>query len=154
MITSPDELRRTLSEVDDEDISASKKTRKRLTIIREQINIRKKLHNQKIDIPFSHHRKQRPLRDIIQDLCYFIAKTMTPSTAAGIQNESVVDPASLIGRRICHKFDVDGQDKWYDGQVISYDALTHLHEIVYDGEEEHYYFNLLEDISQGDLSIY
>ena len=154
LITSPDELRRTLSEVDDEDISASKKTRKRLTIIREQINIRKKLHNQKIDIPFSHHRKQRPLRDIIQDLCYFIAKTMTPSTTAGIQNESVVDPASLIGRRICHKFDVDGQDEWYDGQVISYDALTHLHEIVYEGEEEHCYFNLLEDISQGDLSIY
>lgn len=120
--------------------------------MREQINIRKKLLNQKINIPFSHHRKQRPLRDIIQELCNFIAKNITSSTVAG--NESDFDPASLIGRRICHKFDVDGQDQWYDGHVISYNALTRLHEIVYDGEEEYCYINLLEDISNGDLSIY
>lgn len=152
LITSPHELRRALSEIDNEDISVSKKNRKKLAIMREQINIRKKLLNQKIDVPFSHHRKQRPLCDIILELSNFIAKYMTPSATAG--NESVVDPASLVGRRICHKFDVDGQDEWYDGHVIGYDVITHLHEIVYDGEKEHCYFNLLEDISQGDLSIY
>ena len=69
------------------------------------------------------------------------------------KSTSVDDPASLVGRRICHKFTVDGEDEWYNGYVISYNALTHLHEIMYDGEEEQCYFNLLEDISQGDLSI-
>ena len=51
LITSPDVLRRILSEVDDEDISASKKTRKRLTIIQEQINIRKSCITKKLTFP-------------------------------------------------------------------------------------------------------
>ena len=121
LITSPDELCKTLSEIDDEDISTSKKTHKKLAVMREQISIRKKLLNQKINIPFTHHRKQRPLRDIIQELCNFMAKSTR-----------VDDPASLVGRRICHKFTVDGEDEWYNGYVISYNALTHLHEIMCD----------------------
>jgi hypothetical protein len=86
--------------------------------MREQINIRKKLLNQKIDIPFSHRRKQRPLCDIIRELCNFIAKSMTSSSATG--SESDMNPASLVGKRICHKSEVDGQDEWYDGHVINY----------------------------------
>ena len=113
MITSPDELRRILLEIDNEDDSASKKAKKKLAIMREQINIRKKLLNQKIDIPFTHHRKQRPLCDIIQELSNFIVKTMTSRSGTG--TESDIDPASLVGKRICHKFEVDGQDEWYDG---------------------------------------
>ena len=76
---------------------------------------------------------------------------MTSRSGAG--TESDIDPVSLVGKRICHKFEVDGQDEWYDGYVISYNAVTHLHEIVYNGEE-HCYFNLQEDILHGDLSIY
>ena len=150
-ITSPDELRRILLEIDNEDDSASKKVKKKLAIMHEQINIRKKLFNQKIDTPFTHHRKQWPLCGIIQELSNFIAKTMTSRSGTG--TESDIDPASLVGKRICHKFEVDSQDEWYD-DVISYNAVTHLHEIVYNGEEEHCYFNLQEDILHGDLSIY
>ena len=106
LITSPDELRRAISEIDDEDISTSKKSKKKLAIMREQISIRKKLLSQKIDTPFSHHRKQRPLHDIIQELSSFIAKNVASSSVT--ENEPGTDLVSLVGKNICHKFDVDG----------------------------------------------
>ena len=39
------------------------------------------------------------------------------------------------------------------GFIVSYNAQTHGHEIVYDEEEEHYIFDLSEDIFQGDLIV-
>lgn len=37
---------------------------------------------------------------------------------------------------------------------MSYNVRTNLHEIAYEEEEEHYFFNLLEDISNGDLIVH
>ena len=48
-----------------------------------------------------------------------------------------------------HRFITDGEQKWFPGVVLSYNARTKLHEILY--EEEHCFFNLMEDIAQGDL---
>ena len=39
------------------------------------------------------------------------------------------------------------------GYVLSYNIQTHLHEVAYDQEDEHHFFNLMEDISVGDLKI-
>ena len=47
---------------------------------------------------------------------------------------------SLVGRQILHRFNVEGEQKWYTGHVFSYNAVTHQHEIVYDGEEENGFF--------------
>ena len=66
------------------------------------------------------------------------------------QGSEIHTPESLVGKKVLHKFQVEGEEKWYNGYVVSYNAVTHLHEVAYD-EEEYYYFNLLEDISQGDL---
>ena len=41
---------------------------------------------------------------------------------------------------ILHRFNVEGEEKWYTGYVISYNAVTCQHEIVYDGEEENVFF--------------
>ena len=48
LITSFNELHDTLSEIDSEDISAKKKMEKKHALLRDQINIRKKVLN---DIP-------------------------------------------------------------------------------------------------------
>ena len=40
---------------------------------------------------------------------------------------------------------------WFAGCVVGYNAVTHLHEIAYEQESEHSYFNLLEDITQGNI---
>ena len=58
-----------------------------------------------------------------------------------------VDPATLVGKSIEHKFKLDSSEfEWFRGFVLDYDTKTSLHEVVYEGEEEHCHFNLLEDL--------
>ena len=63
LITSMDELKGTLSEIDEESISVVKKGRKKRALLREQINIRKKVFKEAINIPFTTKGKQRPLSE-------------------------------------------------------------------------------------------
>lgn len=67
-----DELHDALSEIDSEAITAKKRMDKKHTLLREQINIRKKVLNQTIKIHMTENRRQRPLRDIINDLTDYI----------------------------------------------------------------------------------
>ena len=46
-----------------------------------------------------------------------------------------------------------GEVKWYCGTIISYDVTTKLHEIEYDGEEEHCYFDLVIELLSGDIKV-
>ena len=48
---------------------------------------------------------------------------------------------------------MEGEEKWYAGHVIGYNAVTRLHEVAYDGEEENCFFNLSEDFSNGDIIL-
>ena len=143
LITSSAELCDALSDIDSEDSSAKKKAEKKRTLLRDQINIRKKLLKQKIQIPFTQNRRQRPLREIISELSSFIDEN----------SHEIQTPESLVGKKVLHKFEVEGHEKWFSGYVISYDAQSHLHEVSYEEEEEHFFFNLIEDISVGDLTI-
>ena len=68
LITSVDELKGALSEIDEESISAAKKAQKKRVLLREQINVRKKVFQESINIPFTTKGKQRPLSDIIREL--------------------------------------------------------------------------------------
>ena len=52
LITSADELKITLSAIEEESISSTKKTQKKRAVIRVQINIRNKVLGQKIKVPF------------------------------------------------------------------------------------------------------
>ena len=47
------ELKGVLSEIDEESVSAAKKRQKKLALLREQINVRKKVFQQSINIPFT-----------------------------------------------------------------------------------------------------
>lgn len=71
------------------------------------------------------------------------------------ENSDIPAPESLVGKRVLHKFEVEGQEKWFSGYVTSYNAQTHLHdlEVSYEEEEENFFFNLIEDISVGDLTV-
>ena len=39
------------------------------------------------------------------------------------------------------------------GTIVNYNTSRKTHELVYDGEEEHCFFNLSIDIVNGDLEI-
>jgi len=158
LITTTFELNEALDEINsDVNSTSSKKSKQSLSLIRMQINIRKKVLNQKVNIPFSHKGKQRPLSDIVTDITEFIAahtQTSEMNSSALMIQPDVSDPTSLIGREIQHRFKLaSGKFKWFSGVIISYNAKNKTHEIAYDGEIDHCYFNLVNDIRDGDLKI-
>ena len=153
VITSVRELQIALSKVDNEPISAANKAKKKRSLIREQIDIRKKVLQQKINIPFSKNKRQRSVTELVQELSDFIVKNPCPNTQQNTESASAVTADSLVGKKVLHKFEVNTKEQWFTGFVVSYDKQTHLHEVVYDGEEEHYFFDLLQDLSEGDLLL-
>ena len=150
LVTSMHELKGVLSEIDEESISAAKKRQKKLALLREQINVRKKVFQQSINIPFTTKGKQRPLSDIIRE---FSAHLQNEGARTVIHSTHSYTSESLVGRRVLHRFEVESEERWFSGFIVSYNPATCLHEIVYDDEEEHCFFNLLEDLSNGDLIV-
>ena len=101
--------------------------------------------HQRIPITFTQSRRQHPLNEIIKALSDFLTQNPT----------DVPDPNSIVGQRICHKFELEEtqEEHWYYGSVIGYDPLTKLHEVSYDDEEEHCHFDLTQDLILGDLKF-
>ena len=145
LISSCEDLKTILSEIENENISSTKKAQKRRKVIREQIDIRKKVLSEKINIPFSKNRKQRPVSEIVKDFMQYLNEH-----SSQLSSET---SDTLVGKKILHRFETDGKEQWYAGVVVSYNAVSKLYEIAYDNEDDHCFFNLSEDISQGDLIV-
>ena len=60
------------------------------------------------------------MREIISELYNFIDENPEFETPAA---------ESLVRKKVLHKSEVKGQEKWFSGYVINYDAQTHLHEV-------------------------
>lgn len=151
LITSSRELRGAISDIDKEIITISKKKAKKLKLLRAQINIRRKLLKQKIQITFSHSRRQRPICEIINELTDFIDANSIPPEYSVILS----DPYLLVGRSISHKFEMEEtrEEKWFSGIIEEYNAATKLHKIIYDDEDEPCYFALTQDLIMENLKI-
>ena len=115
-----DELYCAIHEIDEENISNFKKKTKKLALLRTQVNIRIKVLEQDICIIFTRSRKQCPLDEIIKDLSDFI------STHGSSNLDIIHNPASLIGKSISHKFEIEEShdEQWYDGDIIDYNDET------------------------------
>ena len=59
----------------------------------------------------------------------------------------------LVRNQIQQKFLEDGETQWYERYAVSFDTDSRLHEVVYNGESEHYFFNLLEDLKDNSLLV-
>ncbi len=146
LITSSQELFDIMEEIDAESTTAAKKKSKKLTVIRTQIGIRKKILKQNINILLTRSRKQRPVDDILEELTDFIRKN-------SVFSEMLQHPHDLIGSRIKHRFEMDEGIDWYSGIIVGYDSTTRKHEVSYDEEEDHCFFDLTIDIANNDLLI-
>ena len=109
--------------------------------------MRKILLKQNIRIVFTHSGKHHPLKDIIQELASFIDNSSS--------SLKIIDPLTLIGKRVNHKFELEDThlEKWYSGIVVDYDPVSKLHTIQYDGEEDQCKFDVIIDIILGDLVV-
>lgn len=64
------------------------------------------------------------------------------------------DQEGLIGRRIRHKWIVDGAEKWYDGTILDIvPGSSDWYNVKYDGEDQAISLNLVVDIEKGDLEF-
>lgn len=155
VVTSVEELTSVLSEIDEESISTAKKGQKKCALLKEQIRIRKTVYRESVNVPFTRKGKQRPLSDIIREFSPHLQclsdRDGTESVASHTSHTYTSN--ALVGQTIMHKFEVDKEEKCFLGFIVSYNLNTHLHEIAYDGEDEHCFFNLQEDIARGDLII-
>ena len=100
---------------------------------------------QNTKIVFTNYGKQRPLSELTKEVQEMIEEFEGQSMNA-TNTTSDIDATSLVGRKINHKFSVNGEEVWYTGNVISYNNAKKLQTIIYDGEDEPCYFNLLEDL--------
>ncbi len=148
LITSSEELQKLLSEIDTSNNTTSKKKAQKLSLLRTQINIRKKVLGQDIHITFSHLRKQRPLNTVIQELSDYLDRDFAT------RPKYVQDPSAMIGKNICHLFKINEREtKWFTGTVLGYDNTTKTHKIKYDGEDDQCQFDLNIDLLSGDIKV-
>ena len=151
LFTSSDELKEELLAIDKETISTTKKKNKKIKLLKTQIRIRKKVLCQNVPVVFSTNKKQRPLKDIVMELCDFIDKCTLPTECESF----IRNPTSLIGRKVKHRFleEVSGTPTWYSGTVLDYSYQEKIHCLTYEGESENCHFNLTLDLILGDLIV-
>ena len=117
-------------------------------MLKTQVKIRKKILNQDIRIVFTSSRRQRTMNEIVKELSEFITAN---SSNATILNS----PTLLIGKQFKHCFQIDdlGEERWYNGVILKYDDNSKQFEIVYEGDDVHYYFDLSQDVMLQDLVL-
>ena len=101
-----------MESIDSESTTAQKKKTLKLSLLRTQVNIRKKVLGQNIHIIFTHARKQRPVGDIVEELADFIDN----DTLSSENSEYIQNPSALVARRIRHRFENEGNicDRAYE----------------------------------------
>ena len=151
LIVSSFELKEELGIIDNESLSTTKKKKKKIEILKTQIRIRKKILGQNVSIVFTSNRKQRPLHDIVKELCDFIDSSPLPEQC----DFFIRNPTSLIGRKVKQRFldEENGDSAWYFGTVIDYSPQEKTHCLRYEGECEECHFDLTLDFLLGDLLI-
>ena len=151
LIITSKELREELAKIDSEDMTATKKRSKKSALLKTQVQIRRKILHQSVPIVFTSNRKQRPLANIVTELCDFIENSTLPAEYSSF----LTDPSFLVGRRIKQQFQdgESGATTWYCGTVLDYCVSKKTHSIVYDGDDNQYHYDLAIDLLNGDLIV-
>ena len=141
----------------------SKKADK-LKVLKMQIKFRHKVlgqsHSDNSLFKFSHGGKPHSVDQLKQNLCQLLMVAGDPECST-FSNEHdtlaledvLVQPELLVGRRIKHRFEVNGELVWFDGSILQMNSVTNEFQITYDGEEDVCWFPLLDDARSGDLLL-
>jgi len=118
-----------------------------------------KLHALKIQLDFRHkvleqcptdksifHMSKNKVKLTVEEVCSNLFTLFLPP--------STEDQEGLIGRRIKHKWNVNGSEQWYLGTILDVVPGTDdWYNVQYDNEDQVLSLNLLLDIEQGDLEF-
>lgn len=133
----------TLSDELEEELLAIKKKSEKIKFLRTQVQIRRKILCQTVPIAFTANRKQRPVEDIVKELCDVIEKDILPAECQSF----IKNPTSLIGRRIRHRFvdEESNTSNWCVGTVTDYSFQSRSHTLTYE-ESPLYEFDITLDL--------
>ncbi|CAG2201012.1 unnamed protein product [Mytilus edulis] len=94
-------------------------------------------------------RKNLTVEELITNLKMLVRQSIVRD------NLDESDKHVLVGKRVKHRFDTNGEDQWYTGKVISQvPAFPEWFNIVYDEDSAVYtYHHLDDDLSRADLVI-
>lgn len=120
----------------------------KLTALKAQLDFRKKVleqnHVDKSIFCLSKNKKKLSVEEVCSNLCKLFQPVSSTSS----------DQEGLIGRRIKHKWNVDGCEQWYFGTILdTVPGTDDWYNVKYDGEEQVLTLNLLLDIEKGDLEF-
>jgi len=106
--------------------SNAKKKQEKLSLLRGEVNIWRKVLKRNIKFAFSHSRRQRPVDIIVQELGDYIERNLPPSVSS-----LVSEPRSVIGKGVKYKFQHEDiqEIQWYFGRIVNYDCTTKFFEI-------------------------
>ena len=125
----------------------SNKTEK-IRILKIQIKFRQKVlvqpHPDSSVFKFSSHRKVHSLEKLKRNLCALLNEEEghlpTPNEEL---TDILLQPELLVGRRIKHRFEADGNLVWYEGVVQQMNYISNEFQVAYDGEDDLCWFSLL-----------
>ena len=139
IITSIKELNTRVSSIRELSIPASLQSAEIKSLVKKQVQIRSLLYKQGVTIFFSHKGTTKSDDQLLQELSQIIKnnpiKRVGSITPPGHQSLSVLfdKPSWLRGAKVKHKFDVNGEEKWFMGHVKGYRQNEFA--ILYDTEE-------------------
>jgi len=107
----------------------------RVKALKLQINFRHKVlgqsHSDKSIFQFSKNHKQHSVDHLKHNLCQLLTGIRENATTESDQDDQVPSlddvlhqPDLLVGKRIKHRFQVDGKLVWYEGTVLQLDFKT------------------------------
>lgn len=138
------------------------KKAEKLRLLKVQLKFRQKVlaqsHPDSFIFAFSSKGKAHSFQKLKDNLCKLVdvehqEDSTTPEQETIAFEDIRLQPELLIGRRIKHRFEVDGKLVWYEGVVQQLNFITNEFQVAYEGEEELSWFPLLDDIRSGDLLL-
>ena len=119
----------------------------KLQALKVQLDFRRKVLEQKYDNRTVFYLSKDKRKLSVEEVCRNLYKLLLPAT-------NICDQEGLIGKRIRHRWNVDGSEQWYLGTILDIVPGTDdWYNVKYDNEEQVLSLNLLLHIEKGDLEF-
>ena len=139
LITSQAQLNQLVDDIQNLSLPRSLQDAEIRSLVKKQILVRSHVYNQSVNIYFTHQGVTKSNDEILQELSQIIIQNpirqTVSNTVVNKLNQQLSDvfdkPTLLTGVKVRHRFEVDGQEEWFTGQIdgyrkgkftISYDA--------------------------------
>ena len=94
------------------------------------------------------------IEEMKENLCKLLKQSGVSSAPSLTGHQSVPSSVDLVGKRVRHKWLLDGEEVFYFGTVLGLvPGMSTWYNVKYDGEDDIISLNLHEDLKTGDLVI-